>query len=310
MKRLFTDKYFIGFLLIYIMSVLALSIIFEKPLSESTGILLVYGIGFPMIAWLLTRRSSPSHPDKPTFKNEIVFIASLVLWFLWYVTYGTGWLNSLMPALIMSSGWKSECFVLIKKLFVFVLVPFSLYKAAGFELKDFGFTINRSAAKSSLLIFIVLSALAVAMQFFLGKGGVPFLKGAYSSKQLLLGLPLCFLWYFIEVGLVEEFFFRAFLQSRLTVLLRSRTAGIVISCLIFGLAHAPGLYLRGAESEGVTEQLPFMFWAAYTISVMSLAGIFLGLIWSRTKNIWLLMGIHAMVDLIPNFADFIKNWNL
>jgi membrane protease YdiL (CAAX protease family) len=127
---------------------------------------------------------------------------------------------------------------------------------------------------------------------------------------LLIGLPLLYAWLFIEVGLIEEFFFRAVLQSRIAVLLKSPVAGIVISGLIFGLAHAPGLYLRGADSEGITEQMPFIFWAAYTISAMSVAGIFLGIVWQRTKNLYLVMALHAMVDLLPNFSEFIHTWHL
>jgi len=43
---------------------------------------------------------------------------------------------------------------------------------------------------------------------------------------------------------------------------------------------------------------------------MSLAGIFLGIVWSRTKNLYLVMAIHAMVDLLPNTADFFHTWGL
>ena len=86
--------------------------------------------------------------------------------------------------------------------------------------------------------------------------------------------------------------------------------GFSFSGLIFGLVHAPGLYLRGASSEGIQEQLPFIFWAAYTVTVMSLAGIFLGILWSRTKNIYLVMALHAMVDLLPNIGDFIQTWDI
>ena len=131
---------------------------------------------------------------------------------------------------------------------------------------------------------------------------------SFSFQQLALGLPLCFLWLFIEAGLVEEFFYRVILQSRMTILLKSSAGGIVITALIFGLSHAPGLYLRGAESEGVDERLPFLFWSAYTIAYMSVAGIFLGIIWQRTRNLWLVMAIHAMLDLLPNVGDFIKTW--
>jgi membrane protease YdiL (CAAX protease family) len=125
-----------------------------------------------------------------------------------------------------------------------------------------------------------------------------------------VGLPLCFLWLFFEAGLIEEFFYRSILQSRLSVLLRSPTGGIVVSALIFGLSHAPGLYLRGAESEGIDEQLPLLFWSAYTIAFMSIAGIFLGIVWQRTRNLWVVMALHTMIDLLPNLGNFLKTWGL
>jgi membrane protease YdiL (CAAX protease family) len=84
----------------------------------------------------------------------------------------------------------------------------------------------------------------------------------------------------------------------------------LLSGLIFGLTHVPGLYLRGAGSEGITEQLPIGFWLCYCIVNMSAAGIFLGIIWSRTRNLLLVMALHAMVDLLPNLNDFIRIWKL
>ena len=128
---------------------------------------------------------------------------------------------------------------------------------------------------------------------------------------MLIGLPLLFIWLFVEVGLIEEFFFRAVLQSRFSALLKSSAGGIAVSALIFGLAHDPGLYLRGfGETEGISEIMPFGFWAAYTICTMSVGGIFLGIIWNKTKNLYLVMGLHAMIDLIPNFSEFVHTWKL
>ena len=115
---------------------------------------------------------------------------------------------------------------------------------------------------------------------------------------------------FIEAGLIEEFFFRAVLQSRLAALIKSEWGAILMGGLIFGLAHVPGLYLRGAGSEGINEQLPVWFWLSYCTVNMSIAGIFPGIIWSKTKNLYLVMILHAMVDLLPNVSDFIQTWRI
>ena len=49
---------------------------------------------------------------------------------------------------------------------------------------------------------------------------------------------------------------------------------------------------------------------AYSVVVLAVSGISFGVIWSRTKNLWALMLLHAAGDLLPNFSDFIKIWQL
>ncbi|MES1218021.1 MAG: CPBP family intramembrane glutamic endopeptidase [Bacteroidota bacterium] len=312
MFQVFRNWYVLVYLLIYFTSVAVLHLIFDQSLAHLLPVFLCVGMAFSSIAWVLVRNCSPLIPDKPPFKNEWIVIVLLVLWFLFYVTYGTSWINNLVPVSIKQTAWKNEIAVVIKKLLVFVFIPFAIYKTFNFSLADFGLTINQKEifGRKSIIIFLVLSVAILLFQYFLSGGAKPFRDGIFNFKQLITGLPLLFIWLFIEAGLVEEFFFRAILQSRIAVLLKSQVAGIIISGLIFGIAHAPGLYLRGAESEGINEVLPFGFWLAYTISAMSVAGIFLGIIWSRTKNLCLVMAIHAMVDLLPGAKDFFHTWNV
>jgi membrane protease YdiL (CAAX protease family) len=85
----------------------------------------------------------------------------------------------------------------------------------------------------------VVGGALLAFQFFLGNAAAPILQGKFTTNQLLLGLPLCFVWLVIEVGLVEEFFFRALVQSRLAAWFKSEVSGVVLMSLAFGLAHAP-----------------------------------------------------------------------
>lgn len=312
MLQLIRNKYFIAFFLLYSAAIAVLTLVFHQPFMEMAMPFLFFGLLFSFIAWLLLINSSPSNPDKAALKGEALVIAGLVLFFTWYVTYGSSLINKLIPSTVIAVEWKNAIAILIKKILVFVFVPFLIYKAAGFSVKDFGFNIERKNlfGKKTILVFVVLSLAILLYQYFLSGGAKPVREGQFSLRKLLIGLPLLFVWLFIEVGLIEEFFFRAVLQSRIAVLLKSPVAGIVISGLIFGLAHAPGLYLRGADSEGISEQMPFIFWAAYTISAMSVAGIFLGIIWQRTKNLYLVMALHAMVDLLPNFSEFIHTWHL
>jgi membrane protease YdiL (CAAX protease family) len=94
-------------------------------------------------------------------------------------------------------------------------------------------------------------------------------------------------------------------------LLNSNLGAICISALVFGLVHAPGMYLRGAgELDGLGASPSLMTCMSYCLAVQAVPAFFFGIIWTKTKNLWLLMGIHAMMDLLPGFADFVKIWGI
>lgn len=296
-------------LVIYIISVLYLHIFFEQPLSDFLIISLIVGVGFSFIAWLFLRKEKIAN-HHPAIKHELLLVILLIVWIVLYTTWGAVTINRIIPESWLNNEKINSFVIVIRKLIVFVAVPYIIYRLVGFTNKDFGFTDSpiKFFSRRGIATIIVLSVVILLFQYFLSNGGKPIRNGGFSIQQLSLAIPLTFLWLFIEAGLVEEFFYRVILQSRISVLLKSSTAGIVISALIFGLSHAPGLYLRGAESEGVGEQLPFLFWSAYTIAFMSVASIFLAIVWQRTKNIWIVAFLHAMVDLLPNTDDFISTW--
>ncbi len=300
------------FLLIYVAAVIAGVFVYKLPFTDILIAFLFVGVGFSLIAWLLTQNIKPELSDKPPFKNESLILILLTGWIVLYITYGGAFINNLLPKNILKNEQIQFFIVIARKLIVFVIIPYLIYRAFGFSLKDFGLKVSlqKTFTKKNLLVFIVLSACILLFQYFFSNGAKPLREGQFNAAQLVPAIPLTFLWLFIEAGLVEEFFFRAVLQSRLAVLLKTQWGAILVGGLIFGLAHAPGLYLRGAESEGISEQLPFWFWLSYCIVNMSIAGIFLGITWSRTKNLHLVMALHAMVDLIPNIDAFIYTWKI
>ena len=301
--------YFLTGLAVYLSAVFYLHFFFGQAFADFLAVFIIPGVIFSLIAWLLLREEQMV-PPRSAIKNEVWILSALIAWIILYITWGATFVNQFIPESWIANEKINSFIVLVRKLLVFVAVPWLVYKSFGFTGEDLGVknTLVKLFSRKGLFVFIVLSTAAVLFQFFLSNGSKTVRNGEFSFQQLAVGLPLCFLWLFIEAGLVEEFFYRVILQSRLTILLKSPTGGVVITALIFGLSHAPGLYLRGAESEGVDEQLPFLFWAAYTVAYMSVAGIFLGIVWQRTQNLWLVMAIHAMLDLLPNVGNFIKTW--
>ncbi len=270
------------------------------------------GFAFSACAWLLTWRSIPLLADKLAFKKESFALFLLIGWVILYITYGPTLINNLFPKNIRQDDQWQFFIAIARKLVVFVIVPFFLYRSFGFNIRDFGLQapLNRILGKKNILVFLIMSLCILAFEFFFSGGAQPLRRREFSVSQLAIGLPLAFLWLFIEAGLVEEFFFRALLQSRLSALIKSHWGAILIGGLIFGLAHVPGLYLRGSESEGIKEQLPVWFWICYCVVNMSIAGVFLGIIWAKTKNLYLVMSLHAMIDLLPNLNSFIHTWKI
>jgi membrane protease YdiL (CAAX protease family) len=81
--------------------------------------------------------------------------------------------------------------------------------------------------------------------------------------------------------------------------------------LLFGLAHAPGLYLRtGLTQEGLPPHPPLLMAIGYSIVITSVAGFFFGVLWARTRNFALVVMVHAMADLLPDLLPTLRSLQL
>jgi uncharacterized protein len=158
---------------------------------------------------------------------------------------------------------------------------------------------------------LLMSLAALVMQSFLGRGLHDIRVAHLPVWVLAVATPLSFIWLMIEVGVVEEFFFRALLQERLAAVLQSPRGGLVVAAVLFGLVHAPGLYLRpAATQEALGSHPPLLTAIGYSIVLTSLAGLFLGVLWMRTKNFAVLVIVHAAGDLLPNLVPWVKAFHL
>jgi membrane protease YdiL (CAAX protease family) len=229
-----------------------------------------------------------------------------------YLIGGPQWIDNHLARAWIDSAQIKFLVTLAKKVIVFVAIPFMIFRFLfGCRARDFGIQVAglRSLGRNHLPVILLVGGALIAFQYFLGGEAAPLRQGKFTSYQLLLGLPLCFLWLTIEVGLVEEFFFRALVQSRLAAWFKSEVSGVLLMSLIFGLAHSPGFIFRHAgEMEGLGANPSTLDALAYSIVVLAVSGVLFGVIWSRTKNLFALILLHAAGDLLPNFASFIKIW--
>jgi len=282
-----------------------------RPVGDPLALLVIFGLVLPGIAWLTTRGIEAPRPA-PFEAGEAWLLLSLVV----YVTAFLAVKGPVLAHLVApGSDPRLETTVnTLLKLVAFVLVPVAAYALrTRLPLGRLGLAAPRPAARRGRLwlAFAVIGALLVAIQLLLGRGARPLLDGSLSGRHWIVGLVLCFLWMSLEAGLVEELFFRVLLQSRLEARFGSPAAGLFVSALIFGLAHAPGLWLRGAGVvEGLGPNPGPLLAAAYAVTTMGIAGLVFGVLWMRTRSLLLLVALHGLTDALSNTAAFMDTWRL
>jgi membrane protease YdiL (CAAX protease family) len=314
MKQLFTSRYFLGFAAVYAATMVAMSFINGFPLGEAIGVLVVVGIGFSLVAHFASRGAKPSIVDKPKQPRELWLLLGMVIYISLFLTYGASAIQDYFAVEIAADPSAKDVIKILYKLLFFVLIPFLAYKFIyGFSLRDFGLApkARELFSKKNVLIFVVMATVILVFQYFAGAGAKPIREGLLSGQQFAIATPLFFLWLLFEVGLVEEFFFRGILQTRFAAVLKSELGGVFVSGLLFGLAHSPGFYLRGAgmlDNLGAHPGLAASI--GYGILVLSVSGFLFSIIWSRTRSLWLVMAIHATMDFLPGLYEFVQNWGI
>jgi membrane protease YdiL (CAAX protease family) len=311
-QRLARNRVLIGSLILY---VCALAVLLPNKSFDATSavvVLIVFGVAFPLIAWIATRRAIPLSISITPGKSQLAILVGYIILLSIYLISGPQWIDQHLPSSWIDSTRIRFFIALAKKLIVFVAVPFAIFRFGfGYRIRDFGIQREglQALSRNHLPVVLAVGAAFLAFQYFLSGGGATFRHGHFTVYQLLLGLPLCFIWLFVEAGLVEEFFFRVLVQSHLAAALRSEVSGIVLMSLIFGLAHAPGFIFRHAgEVEGLGSNPGALDAIAYSIVVLAVSGVTFGVVWARTKNLFAVMLIHAAGDLLPNFGSFAQTW--
>jgi membrane protease YdiL (CAAX protease family) len=313
-RNIFTNPWALAGIAVYCASLLLLwrnkSFGHEDAISE----LIIFGFAFPFVAWVTTLRAKPLTVTVRRSGPEMMLLGVCLVVITLYLIWGSTLSEALLPASWTSTPCLKFVVVFARKLIVFVAIPFLLFRFIfGYRWRDYGvqFAGLRALAGNHLPVVLVLSGAILLFQYFLGGGAAPIRRGEFSAAQLAIGLPLCFLWLFLEAGLVEEFFFRALLQTRIAVWFKSEMTGVALMALCFGLAHAPGFILRRAGlAEAIGENPSAADAIAYAIVVLSVGGVFFGIVWARTRNLFALMVIHAATDLLPNLKQFVRTWGI
>lgn len=100
----------------------------------------------------------------------------------------------------------------------------------------------------------------------------------------------------------EELIFRVMLLSYLATALRSSFSALVVSSFVFGVIHIP--------FELDWSNLPPMWDPTLTVRPLfrTAIGVFLGVIWIRTRSLLISGGVHTAINLTPVLAKYSTVW--
>jgi membrane protease YdiL (CAAX protease family) len=282
---------------------LALAIVRRKtfPLTETLVVTVIIGLGFTgLVYWIAPQPGDiPLRQEMKT--SELIFSVAYLIVTAMLLIRGAP-----VPKSWRDHYFKKGIATLGFKLLVFVLIPLAALRLvwhAGWA--DLGFTAGNVVAQlcaAGLLILIF-----GGFNLLVGGAAAPLRKRQFTPGKIAVGMSLAFLWNLVEVGLVEEFYFRAFLQGRFTTFFDSPAAGICAAALLFGLAHAPGIYLRRGDRHGPLGENPTLIDSIlYAILGLSPTGWFTGLLYVRCQSLLAPILVHAAVDAVAHTVEFLE----
>lgn len=264
--------------------------------------LVIFGLLLGALIWFLTRRmDAPPVPVANPARESAAFLGYVVVYAVALIAFGLGAVKAAIPA-----GQAQDLAVLAYKLTIHVLIPAGIVLLLGSALRPlFDPGTSRRGFWPTLLVlaglmFGLLALVSPSLKQIDALGLAP--------AAALVWVLASWAWMSVEAGLCEEFLFRACLQSRLTAWLRSPATAIVVTSILFGLAHWPGLYLRGGPGVDGWSTDPVQV-AAFTIATLSPLSVSLGLLWARSRSLLLVVLVHGAIDALPNTAELVRIWS-
>lgn len=278
----FTAPFSISILIIYILAVIRLAFI---PNALWSALLLVSGV--TLLSWIVLAVTREYTPQPVRVVRPKAELWSMIIWYagvflLAYFTYAKG-----LELVNQFTNW-----------FFLVIVPFGLLvlvrgsgSAMSDTLRSIGLT--RAGFKEALKLAMVIGPLVIPVLYLIGDNQRAAIQMIFHEPaQALIPFFISFLVALLTAGFVEEFFFRGVLQSRLVSVTGSEWYGLLIASLLFGLFHLPLYFFSPFEPT----QGNFVWSLSSVITEQVVAGMLLGVLWTRTHNLAAPLLIHALIN--------------
>ena len=301
--------YFIAFIVLYVGSVF---ILYRNgfPSNQILVALFSFALILPLIAYFVSIKTRKAVSSQPFFDHEWLVLSGLILYIVIYISWGDRFVTRhVLPGITVN---PVTLFVLgaAKDVVFYFLIPFLVYRSVyGFTLREAGLRISLRDIFSipNIITFLALSAVLILFQYLFNTDLELLWEGEFESGELLKAIPTLFFLLLFKAGLALGFFFHSLLQSRLSIGLNSKFGGMIISVLIFGFAHLPLLIEEGIPAHHKLVQSPGLWMIlAYCIAILAISHLFIAIIWRRSKNLWLVMGLYAVMEILPDLIHFLE----
>ncbi len=222
--------------------------------------------------WWMSRSDATALPEIKRPRLEFLFaLALIILWVEWRIGI-CGRLFFFLPS--QFNCFQSTEFETIPKVAEMVVVPIVVLFFAGYSLRAQGLSWSWRAWWISLPALLAVIGYAV-----------------FQHQKELPRLGSSFANYFLAAGLPEEVLFRAILLTRLEAWWRNSAWALFGSAVIFGLTHLP-IDFMVFNKDNMRES-----WITLLTFQMGLGAVF-AFAYQRTRNVWPLAILHAVVDAI------------
>ncbi len=209
------------------------------------------------------------------------------------------WDYAPLPRLAFGDKWSLGS--ILQKNIILVILPLIFLKLRKNSLSSMGLTTAnwKKNLTTGLMAFL---AMAIPSVFYSNTANLIF-GGKLSLAQISLGFPLSFTYFLFMSGFSEEFFFRTFIQTRFSAILKSKTSGVLITALLFGLLHIPNI-MRWYPGTTLAQAFCRAFF------VQTFLGLILGVLWARTRSLIPGIFLHSGIDGLNNLSLIISRFGL
>jgi CAAX protease family protein len=139
------------------------------------------------------------------------------------------------------------------------------------------FESNRSIIGTSILSFLIFSVVAIPLGFKIG-----FIHYTFQSSKLP-SVPILFAGILFMTAIPEEFLFRGLIQNWIEKVTSSRMLSLLFASIVFGASH-------------LNNGPPIPNYRYFLMA--SIAGVFYGWAWQRTRSLVSSGLVHALVDTV------------